>query len=103
MGYTPQNNRKDSCYQPENDSDTQVIDEIVTAALRSNVKKMLGCRSRNKERRIEHDRKSFRNQCIARKVAGLQMNTSSTGLGGSTKITIRGNSSLTDNNQPYGS
>ena len=34
------------------------------------------------------------------KVAGLQMNTASTGLGGSTKITIRGNSSLTDNNQP---
>ena len=34
------------------------------------------------------------------KVAGLQMNTSATGLGGSTKITIRGNSSLTDNNQP---
>lgn len=34
------------------------------------------------------------------KVAGLSMNTSSTGLGGSTKITIRGNSSLSDNNQP---
>ena len=34
------------------------------------------------------------------KVAGLQMNTSATGLGGSTKITIRGNSSLSDNNQP---
>lgn len=34
------------------------------------------------------------------KVAGLQMNMASTGLGGSTKITIRGNSSLTDNNQP---
>ncbi|WP_300301639.1 SusC/RagA family TonB-linked outer membrane protein [uncultured Muribaculum sp.] len=34
------------------------------------------------------------------KVAGMQMNTASTGLGGSTKITIRGNSSLTDNNQP---
>ncbi len=34
------------------------------------------------------------------KIAGLQMNTASTGLGGSTKITIRGNSSLTDNNQP---
>lgn len=34
------------------------------------------------------------------KVAGVQMNTASTGLGGSTKITIRGNSSLTDNNQP---
>ena len=28
------------------------------------------------------------------------MKTSATGLGGSTKITIRGNSSLTDNNQP---
>ena len=28
------------------------------------------------------------------KVAGLQMNTAGTGLGGSTKITIRGNSSL---------
>lgn len=34
------------------------------------------------------------------KVAGLQMNTSSTGINGSTKITLRGNSSLTDNNQP---
>lgn len=34
------------------------------------------------------------------KVAGVQMNMASTGLGGSTKITIRGNSSLTDNNQP---
>lgn len=34
------------------------------------------------------------------KIAGVQMNTASTGLGGSTKITIRGNSSLTDNNQP---
>ena len=34
------------------------------------------------------------------KVAGLQMNTAGTGLGGSTKITIRGNSSLADNNQP---
>ena len=28
------------------------------------------------------------------------MNTAGTGLGGSTKITIRGNSSLSDNNQP---
>ena len=37
---------------------------------------------------------------LSGKVAGLQMNTASTGLGGSTKITIRGNSSLTDNNQP---
>lgn len=34
------------------------------------------------------------------KVAGLQMNMSSTGLSGSTKITLRGNSSLVDNNQP---
>lgn len=34
------------------------------------------------------------------KVAGIQMNVSPTGLNGSTKITIRGNSSLTDNNQP---
>ncbi len=34
------------------------------------------------------------------KVAGVQMNISPTGLNGSTKITIRGNSSLTDNNQP---
>lgn len=37
---------------------------------------------------------------LAGKVAGVQMNMASTGLGGSTKITIRGNSSLTDNNQP---
>ena len=35
-----------------------------------------------------------------RQVAGLQMNTAGTCLGGSTKITIRGNSSLSDNNQP---
>lgn len=39
-------------------------------------------------------------EALQGKVAGLQMNISPTGLNGSTKITIRGNSSLTDNNQP---
>lgn len=34
------------------------------------------------------------------KVAGLHINMSNTGLGGSSKITLRGNSSFTDNNQP---
>ena len=37
---------------------------------------------------------------LSGKIAGVEMNTAPTGLGGSTKITIRGNSSLTDNNQP---
>ena len=34
------------------------------------------------------------------KVAGLEVNTASTGLGGSNKITIRGNSSIAGNNEP---
>jgi TonB-linked SusC/RagA family outer membrane protein len=34
------------------------------------------------------------------KIAGVQMNISPTGLNGSTKITIRGNTSFADNNQP---
>ena len=37
---------------------------------------------------------------LSGKIAGVEMNTAPTGLGGSTKITIHGNSSLTDNNQP---
>ena len=34
------------------------------------------------------------------KVSGLSISTTGTGVGGSTKITIRGNSSLADNNEP---
>ena len=34
------------------------------------------------------------------KIAGLEVNTASTGIGGSTKITIRGNSSIAGNNEP---
>ena len=37
---------------------------------------------------------------LAGKVAGVDINASGTGVGGSTKVTIRGNSSLTDNNNP---
>ncbi len=34
------------------------------------------------------------------KIAGLEVNTASTGIGGSNKITIRGNSSVSGNNEP---
>lgn len=83
-------------------SDTNTFDEVVVTALGiKRDKKMLGYAVQD----VKGDALNTTGDpsvvgALDGKVAGLQMNTASTGLGGSTKITIRGNSSLTDNNQP---
>ena len=84
------------------DVDSKALDEVVVTALGiKRDKKMLGYSVQD----IKSDALNTTGDpsvvgALSGKVAGLQRNTASTGLGGSTKITIRGNSSLTDNNQP---
>lgn len=82
--------------------DAKSIDEIVVTALGiKREKKMLGYAVQDiKSDALNTTGDPSITSALDGKVAGLQMNTSSTGIGGSTKITIRGNSSLTDNNQP---
>ncbi len=84
------------------DLDAKAIDEVVVTALGiKREKKMLGYSVQDiKSDALNTTGDPSVTSALDGKVAGLQMNTSSTGLGGSTKITIRGNSSLTDNNQP---
>ena len=84
------------------DVDAQAIDEVVVTALGiKREKKMLGYAVQDiKSDALNVTGDPSVTSALSGKVAGLQMNTASTGLGGSTKITIRGNSSLTDNNQP---
>lgn len=82
--------------------DTQKLDEVVVTALGiKREKKMLGYAVQD----LKGDKLNSTGDpsvigALTGKVAGLQMNTAGTGLNGSTKITLRGNSSLTDNNQP---
>ena len=82
--------------------DTEVLDEVdVTALGIKREKKMLGYAVQElKSDELNKTGDPSVTSALQGKVAGLSMNTSSTGLGGSTKITIRGNSSLSDNNQP---
>lgn len=82
--------------------DSQLLSEVVVTALGiKREKKMLGYAVQDvKEDALNTTGDPSVVGALDGKIAGLQMNTSSTGLGGSTKITIRGNSSLTDNNQP---
>lgn len=82
--------------------DAKAIDEVVVTALGiKKEKKMLGYSVQElKGDELNRTGDPSITGALQGKVAGLQMNTSSTGLNGSTKITIRGNSSLVDNNQP---
>lgn len=82
--------------------DAKALNEVVVTALGiKREKKMLGYSVQDvKSDALNTTGDPSVTGALDGKVAGLQMNTSSTGLGGSTKITIRGNSSLTDNNQP---
>ena len=82
--------------------DTNILNEVVVTALGiKRDKKMLGYAVQDvKGAALNTTGDPSVVGALDGKVAGLQMNTASTGLGGSTKITIRGNSSLTDNNQP---
>ena len=82
--------------------DAEVLDEVVVTALGiKREKKMLGYAVQEiKSDQLNKTGDPSVTSALQGKVAGLQMNTAGTGLGGSTKITIRGNSSLSDNNQP---
>ena len=82
--------------------DQQGIGEVVVTALGiKREKKMLGYSVQDiKGDQLNPTGDPSVTGALDGKVAGLQMNTASTGLGGSTKISICGNSSLTDNNQP---
>lgn len=81
---------------------TQMIDEIVVTALGiKREKRLLGYSMQElKGESMNQTGNASITGALQGKVAGVQMNMSATGLNGSTKITIRGNSSLTDNNQP---
>ena len=79
----------------------QMSEVIVTALGIKREKKMLGYAVQDlKSEQLNLTGDPSVTSALSGKIAGVEMNTASTGLGGSTKITIRGNSSLTDNNQP---
>ncbi|MBQ8453856.1 MAG: SusC/RagA family TonB-linked outer membrane protein [Bacteroidaceae bacterium] len=82
--------------------DTAQLEEVVVTALGiKREKKMLGYAVQDlKSEQLNVTGDPSVTSALSGKIAGVEMNTASTGLGGSTKITIRGNSSLTDNNQP---
>ncbi len=104
IGYKPQEIKANGLDRVNVDMapDTQTLSEVVVTAFGiKRDKKMLGYAVQD----VKGDALNTTGDpsvvgALDGKVAGLQMNTASTGLGGSTKITIRGNSSLTDNNQP---
>lgn len=82
--------------------DTAQLDEVIVTALGiKREKKMLGYAVQDlKSEQLNLTGDPSVTSALSGKIAGVEMNTAPTGLGGSTKITIRGNSSLTDNNQP---
>lgn len=82
--------------------DSKMIDEVVVTALGiKRDKKMLGYAIQElKADEMNQTGNPSISGFLQGKTAGVQINTSPTGLNGSAKITIRGNSSLTDNNQP---
>ncbi len=86
----------------EMSEDIAQLEEVVVTALGIKCeKKMLGYAVQDlKSEQLNVTGDPSVTSALAGKIAGVEMNTASTGLGGSTKITIRGNSSLTDNNQP---
>ena len=83
------------------ENEEQLSEVIVTALGIKREKKMLGYAVQDlKSEQLNLTGDPSVTSALSGKIAGVEMNTAPTGLGGSTKITIRGNSSLTDNNQP---
>lgn len=82
--------------------DTQKIDEVVVTALGiKREKKALGYSMQElKGESLTQTRDANVANALAGKVAGLQIKQNGTGVGGSTRIVIRGNNSLSGNNQP---
>lgn len=86
----------------EMSEDSAQLEEVIVTALGiKREKKMLGYAVQDlKSEQLNLTGDPSVTSALSGKIAGVEMNTAPTGLGGSTKITIRGNSSLTDNNQP---
>lgn len=82
--------------------DTQTIDEVVVTALGiKREKKALGYSMQEvKGESLTQTRDANVANALAGKVAGLQIKQNGTGVGGSSRIVIRGNNSITGNNQP---
>lgn len=82
--------------------DTQKIDEVVVTALGiKREKKALGYSMQEvKGESLTQTRDANVANALAGKVAGLQIKQNGTGVGGSSRIVIRGNNSITGNNQP---
>ncbi|MDR1557092.1 MAG: SusC/RagA family TonB-linked outer membrane protein [Tannerellaceae bacterium] len=82
--------------------DSQALDEVVVTALGiKREKKALGYAMQEvKGEQLTETRDANVANALAGKVAGVQIRQNGTGVGGSTKILIRGNNSITGNNQP---
>ncbi|MDR0750214.1 MAG: SusC/RagA family TonB-linked outer membrane protein [Tannerellaceae bacterium] len=82
--------------------DTQKLDEVVVTALGiKREKKALGYAMQEvKGDQLTEARDANVVNTLAGKIAGVQINQSSTGVGGGTRIVIRGNNSIAGNNQP---
>jgi TonB-linked SusC/RagA family outer membrane protein len=82
--------------------DAQSLDEVVVTALGiKREKKALGYAMQEvKGEKLTETRDANVANALAGKVAGVQIRQNGTGVGGSTSILIRGNNSITGNNQP---
>ncbi len=84
------------------ESSTESLDEVVVTALGIQRKvKALGFSAQQiGEDNLSEAREVNVSNFLTGKIAGVQVSGSAAGTGGSTTVTIRGNSSLTGNNQP---
>ena len=82
--------------------DSEFLDEVVVTALGiSREKKSLGYAVQDvKSEELTRGGGVTLTDALQGKVAGLMINNSATGAGGSTRVILRGNSSLSDNNAP---
>ena len=82
--------------------DSELLDEVVVTALGiSREKKSLGYAVQDvKAEELTRGGGVTLTDALTGKVAGLMINNSATGAGGSTRVVLRGNSSLSDNNSP---
>ncbi|KAA6340323.1 TonB-dependent receptor SusC [termite gut metagenome] len=104
VGYVPQEivYEGQSTLQISLQEDAQTLDEVVVTALGiKREKKALGYAMQEvKGDKLTETRDANVANALAGKVAGVQIRQNGTGVGGSTKILIRGNNSITGNNQP---
>jgi TonB-linked SusC/RagA family outer membrane protein len=82
--------------------DSELLDEVVVTALGiSREKKSLGYAVQDvKSEALNRGGSANLTDALQGKIAGLQITNSGTGVGGSTRVVIRGSSSLSDNNEP---